>query len=87
MLPFAVGLPSSPRHEGNCKHFCRVWCIASLIGLGPILAVAVLRVNTLSPLLTSLAGSSPADGPTPFCFGTYRVNLLVCCSTLFLFLF
>ena len=57
--------------------FCRVWCIASLIGLSPILAVAVLRVNALSPLLTSLVGSSPAlvlrvswDGPTPFCFGS-----------------
>ena len=62
--------------EEIVKNFCRVWCIASLIGLSPILAVAVLRVNALSPLLTSLAGSRPAlvlrvswDGPTPFCFG------------------
>ena len=61
--------------EEIVKNFCRVWCIASLIGLSPILAVAILRVNALSPLLTSLAGGSPAlvfrvswDGPTPFCF-------------------
>ena len=65
-----------------------VWCTASLIGSSPILAVAVLRVNALSPLLTSLAGSSPAlvlrvswDGPTPFCFGivfTYWSAVLHC---------
>ena len=74
--------------EEIVKNFCRVWCIASLIGLSPILAVAVLRVNALSPLLTSLAGSSPAlvlrvswDGPTPFCFGivfTYWSAVLHC---------
>ena len=74
--------------EEIVKNFCRIWCIASLIGLSPILAVAVLRVNALSPLLTSLAGSSPAlvlrvswDGPTPFCFGivfTYWSAVLHC---------
>ena len=57
-------------YRGNI--FSRVWCTASLISLIPILAVAFLRVNALFPLLTSLAGSSPAlvfrvswDGPTP----------------------
>ena len=33
-----------------------VQCTASLIGLSPILVVAFLRVNTLFPLLSSLAG-------------------------------
>ena len=37
-----------------------VQCTASLIGLSPILVVAFLRVNTLFPLLSSLAGFSPA---------------------------
>ena len=53
-------------------YFCCVWCIASLIGLSPILAFAILRVNALSPLQASLAGCSPAlvyrvswDSPTP----------------------
>ena len=74
--------------EEIVKNFCRVWCIASLIGLSPILAVAFLRVNALSPLLTILAGSSPAlilrvswDGPTPFCLGivfTYWSAVLHC---------
>ena len=50
-------------------YFCRVWCTASLIGLSPILAFAILRVNALS---RRLAGFSPAlvyrvswDSPTP----------------------
>ena len=41
----------------NCEIgmlFCRVWC-TNLIGLSPILAVTLLRVNTLSPFLTSLS--------------------------------
>ena len=53
-------------------YFGCVWCTASLIGLSPILAFAILRVNALSPLQASLAGCSPAlvyrvswDSPTP----------------------
>ena len=61
--------------------FCRVWCIASLIGLSPILAVAILRVNTLFPLLMSLAGCSPALSPhfvpTPANVAVFRVVVAI----------
>ena len=56
-LLYAVELKLS---SGSWCCHVPVWCIASLIGLSPILAVAVLRINALSPLVASLAGSSLA---------------------------
>ena len=60
--------------------------MASLIGLSPILTGAVLRVNALSPLLTSLAGGSPAlaflgsSGTAPhlFVFSFLLDGVIVC---------